>query len=87
MIIPPPKLVTSFPVSSNLSIVFAVELRHEFAPHRSATQMDFPSRSMSTALVDPQVRPSGSFAQFSIVWSDWAHCLWVSPSFVLRLWR
>ncbi len=29
------------------------------APQRSATQTDFPSRSIPTPLVEPQVRPSG----------------------------
>src|SRR6185436_8397284 len=36
-------------------------------PHLSATQMLFPSLSTSTALSDPHIRPSGSFAQFSTV--------------------
>ena len=35
-------------------------------PQRSATQTLTPSRSMSTAFVEPQVRPSGKLAQFSI---------------------
>ena len=35
-------------------------------PQRSATQTLTPSRSMSTAFVEPQVRPSGNLAQFSI---------------------
>src|SRR5258706_11253960 len=34
------------------------------APHRSATHI-LPSRSTSTALVEPQLLPSGSFAQSS----------------------
>jgi hypothetical protein len=37
-----------------------------FAPHLSATQM-LPLRSTATPAVDPHVRPSGSFAQFSTV--------------------
>jgi hypothetical protein len=36
------------------------------APQRSATQTLVPSGSTSTPLVEPQLRPSGSFAQFSI---------------------
>src|SRR6185503_13167131 len=64
---PAPKCATTFPVASNLSIGSSVELRQLFVPQRSATQMLFPSRSISTALVEPQVRPSGSFAQPSIV--------------------
>ena len=39
----------------------------DLAPHLSATQMDFPSRATSTALVAPHVRPSGIFAQPSTV--------------------
>ena len=39
-----------------------------FAPQRSATQMNLPSGETSTALVDPQVRPSGSLKYPSIVW-------------------
>jgi hypothetical protein len=31
----------------------------EFAPQRSATQTPLPSRSISTALVEPQVLPEG----------------------------
>ncbi len=36
------------------------------APHLSATQM-LPWRSTATPAVEPQVRPAGSFAQFSMV--------------------
>ena len=35
-------------------------------PQRSPIHTLAPSRSMSTALVDHQLRPAGSFAQFSI---------------------
>jgi hypothetical protein len=35
------------------------------APHRSATQTLVPSGSISTPLVEPHARPSGSFPQFS----------------------
>ena len=62
---PWPKLVTSLPEASNFRIDGELDIcpvarsRHEFAPHRSATQMLRPSRSISTALVAPQVRPSG----------------------------
>src|SRR6185437_16066778 len=45
----------------------SVEPTHALAPHRSATHTLLPSRSMATALVEPQVRPGGSFAQPSIV--------------------
>src|SRR5262249_6950458 len=65
-IMPAPKLFTSLPDASNfrtgssgdiLPVAGSAQL---LAPHRSATQIDFPSLSMSTALVDPQVRPAGS---------------------------
>ena len=35
------------------------------AAQRSKVQMLLPSGSMSTPIVDPHLRPSGSFAQFS----------------------
>src|SRR5687767_5984569 len=71
--IPWPKIVTILPLGSNLNTVLSGDIsplarsQHEFTWQRSATQMLLPSRSMSTALVDPHVRPSGSFAQPSIV--------------------
>src|SRR5262249_22655018 len=65
--IPAPKLFTSFPDESNLRIVGRFEPAQVFAPHLSATQMDLPSGSISTALVAPHVLPSGIFAQFSTV--------------------
>src|SRR4029079_12102505 len=67
--LPAPKLFRSLPDESNLRIGSTVgESRHALLPpHRSATQMLLPSLSMSTALSDPHVRPSGSFAQFSTV--------------------
>src|SRR5207344_3645323 len=37
------------------------------AEQRSATQMLVPSGSMSTAAVEPQIRPSGIFAKLSMV--------------------
>src|SRR5579863_9040881 len=64
---PDPKLFRSLPAASNLRMGSSVLPAQLLAPHRSATQMLWPSRSMSTALVDPQVLPSGSLAQFSIV--------------------
>src|SRR6476661_7934155 len=66
---PAPKLFRSLPDESNLRIGSTVgESRHALLPpHRSATQMLLPSLSMSTALSDPHIRPSGSFAQFSTV--------------------
>src|SRR5262245_13926279 len=63
---PAPKLATRLPFVSNFStvgscdIVFVARSRQLLLPHRSATQIDFPSLSRSMALVDPQVRPAGS---------------------------
>ena len=62
---PAPKLFTSFPVLSNFSTgsrgdIFPAASAHLFAPQRSAIQIDLPSLSISTALVDPHERPSGS---------------------------
>ena len=57
---PAPKLFTSFPDASNFRIEGRLEPAQEFVPQRSATQMLRPSLSISTALVDPHSRPSGS---------------------------
>src|SRR5512142_250648 len=62
-----PKLFSSFPEASNLRIGGSLLPAHELAPQRSATQMLAPSRSISTALVDPHMRPSGSLNQLSMV--------------------
>ena len=71
---PAPKLLTSLPDSSKSSTgsscdIFPVvgSATHVFAPQRSATQIDRPSRAMSTALVEPHVRPSGNLKCPSIV--------------------
>src|SRR5581483_11518565 len=64
---PAPKLLTSLPVGSKWRIGSSVEFAQLLAPQRSATQTLWPSLSMSTALVAPQTRPSGSLAQPSIV--------------------
>src|SRR5215510_661604 len=79
--IPVPKLFTRLPDESNFRTGGRVEPAQlsywnadapggvsGFAPHRSATQMDSPSRSMSTALRAPQVLPSGSFAHGAMDW-------------------
>src|SRR5918993_2742544 len=73
-IIPAPKLLTSLPDSSKRSTGLSGDIlpvvgsaTHVFAPHRSATQIERPSRATSTALVDPQVRPSGILKWPSIV--------------------
>src|SRR5262245_46858130 len=77
---PSPKAFTSLPDASNLRIGGRFEPSHANgvpgfisegganAPQRSATQTLLPSGSMSTPLVEPQFRPVGSFAQFSIAW-------------------
>src|SRR5262249_29971605 len=67
MNIPSPKLLTSLPDASNLRMVGRFEPTQVLAPHLSPTQMDLPSRSISTALVAPHVLPAGIFAQFSTV--------------------
>src|SRR5687768_5138316 len=66
--IPAPNDRTTFPLASNFITGSRLEPMHEFAPHRSVTQTLAPSLSMPTPLVDPQVRPSGIFAQPSTVW-------------------
>ena len=63
---PSPNDFTRLPLASNLRIAGRFEPVHEFCWQRSATQMLTPSLSISTALVDPHVRPSGSFAQPAI---------------------
>src|SRR5215468_6265778 len=67
MNIPSPKFLTSLPDASNLRMVGRFDPTQVFAPHLSATQMDLPSGSISTALVAPHSLPSGIFAQFSTV--------------------
>jgi len=64
---PAPKLFTSLPEASNSRTAGRSEAPQLFAPHRSATQIEVPSGSISTALVDPHVLPSGIFAQPSTV--------------------
>src|SRR5262245_45353357 len=73
---PAPKLRTSLPDSSNFkttssgeNVPAARSVRQLLAPQRSATQMDLPSLSMSTALVEPHARPSGILAHPSMVWN------------------
>src|SRR6185437_1661310 len=61
---PDPKLFTSFPVASKCRMGSSVLPPQLFAPHRSPTQPLLPSRSISTALVEPHDLPSGSLAQF-----------------------
>ena len=59
IIVPAPKLFTSVPEASNFRMESSFESRHEFAPHRSPTQIDLPSLSTATAFVEPHVRPAG----------------------------
>src|SRR5271168_588505 len=69
MNMPAPKLVSSLPFVSNFKITGMFNIspvarsRQLLAPHRSATQIDLPSLSMSTALVEPHFRPSGNCPQ------------------------
>src|ERR1051326_8477069 len=63
---PPPKLVSNFPDGSNFRIEGRLDPAQLLAPARSPTHR-LPSRSKSTALVDPHARPSGSLNQFSTV--------------------
>src|ERR1019366_7174676 len=63
---PAPKLLRSLPEESNSRTGASGLSAQELAPQRSATQM-WPSRSRSTALVEPQERPSGSLKKFSMV--------------------
>src|SRR5687768_11209786 len=67
IMIPSPNDFTRLPFASNLRIAGRLEEPQLLAPQRSATQMLVPSGSMSTALVEPHVRPSGSFAHPSTV--------------------
>src|SRR5438045_2653270 len=61
-IIPAPKLFTTLPLRSNFRIGSTVGFSRQalLPPQRSATQIERPSRSTSTALSDPHMRPSGS---------------------------
>src|SRR5690348_11949763 len=63
---PSPKLLSNLPDASNFRIDGRLDPAHELAPHRSATHR-LPSRSTSTALVDPHILPSGSLNQLSTV--------------------
>src|SRR5215471_15882929 len=66
---PAPKLFRSFPDSSKFRTGSTPgDWRHALLPpQRSATQTLRPSLPISTALVEPHIRPAGSCAQFSIV--------------------
>jgi hypothetical protein len=76
--VPTPKLFTNLPEASNFRIGGKGESEQANGrpgfiiegganePQRSATQTLTLSRSMSTAFVEPQVRPSGNLGQFSI---------------------
>src|ERR1700726_1866042 len=60
-----PKLTTCRPVASNFWIGAMLEPTQVLPPQRSNTQRLGPSRSMSTPIACPHIRPSGSFAQCS----------------------
>src|SRR5688500_12154037 len=65
---PSPNDFTRLPFASNFRTEGRFDPAQLFCPQRSPTQMLTPSLSISTALVDPHARPSGSFAQPAIVW-------------------
>ena len=54
-------------IDGRLDICPVARSRQLFAPQRSPTQMLRPSLSISTALVDPHVRPSGILKKCSTV--------------------
>src|SRR3990170_1678594 len=64
---PAPKLCTTLPLGSSLTIGSTFEPAHELAPPRSAAQMCVPSMSTCTALTAPHRRPSGSVPQLRTV--------------------
>src|SRR5262245_31857476 len=80
-IIPAPKLFTSLPEASNLSTESSGDIApvagsaQLFTPQRSPTQIDRPSLSISTALVDPHVRPAGSWKMFVPGWYGFGRSL------------
>src|SRR3954462_15178348 len=66
---PAPKLVTNLPAGSNFMIGATFDLPQSLAPQRSNTHRLLPSRSTSTPIGAPILRPSGSFAQLSSILS------------------
>ena len=64
---PAPKLWTTLPVGSSLTIGFTLEPAQELAPQRSPAQMCLPSGSTLIALTDPHLRPSGSVPKLRTV--------------------
>src|SRR5712691_5481998 len=61
---PAPKLATSLPVASNFWIGARLEPEQSSAvAQRSKTHTLLPSRSMSTPIAAPHLRPAGSLAQ------------------------
>src|SRR4030095_11652834 len=66
-ICPAPKLATTLPFGSSLTIGSTFDPTHAFAPQRSPAQMCLPSTSTCTALTDPHLRLSGSVPQLRIV--------------------
>ena len=64
---PAPKLATTLPAGSSLTIGFTSEPAHELVPQRSPAQTCLPSASTWTALTDPHLRPSGSVPKLRTV--------------------
>src|SRR5262249_34999200 len=84
---PAPRLVTNLPVGSNFTTGATFDLEQSLAPQRSNTQMLLPSRSASTAIAAPNLRPSGFFADFPPMrgglggeWGRGAACATPSPA-------
>src|SRR5213595_2557185 len=59
IIVPAPNDFISRPSAANFRMGSRVEPRQLLAPHRSPTQIDEPSLSTATPLVEPHVRPAG----------------------------
>src|SRR6478672_7065897 len=66
--VPLPNLICILPLGSNFMIGSSVEPRQLLAAQRSKVHRLLPSGSISMPMVEPQVRPGGSFAQFSCNW-------------------
>src|SRR5688500_8236054 len=66
-ICPAPKLATTLPLGSSLTIGSTFEPAHALAPQRSPAQMCLPSTSTCTALTAPHLRLSGSVPQLRMV--------------------
>src|SRR3954471_15328703 len=95
---PAPKLFMSLPDASNFMIGSSFDSAHandepgviwvggRVSPQRSPTQTLVPSGSIATALVEPQILPSGNVPQFSIARYGLGRefvgaplCAWLNP--------